>query len=70
LSVALERGQRVFDAGIDADLDALGDLIDQINSAKAPDELICDPLMRQVRERASEILRAIDRFDQPPGRSR
>jgi hypothetical protein len=60
LEQALDAGDSVFGSQIDEQLRALGDLLVKIDSAQAPDELIDDPRMRLVRQRAASIAQAID----------
>lgn len=60
LDLALERDQPIFGTTIDADLQALGDLIARMDSSRSPDEIVGDPVMSRVRDRATAILQALD----------
>jgi hypothetical protein len=55
----LEQGRTVFDAEVDAELRALGALLQRIDPFRDPDDIIDDPLMADARRRAAAILDAI-----------
>jgi hypothetical protein len=59
LGPALDSGHPVFAPAIDAELRALDDLLRRVDDTQRPDELVQDPAMRPVRDRAAAILRAI-----------
>lgn len=65
LDAALENNERVFGAAIDRDLAALGDLVTKVDGDLSPDDLIRQPGMRLIRERASAILKEIDNQEEP-----
>jgi hypothetical protein len=55
----LERGRPVFGGEADGELRALSSLVDRIDEWRDPMEIIDDPLMAEVRERAAAILHLI-----------
>jgi hypothetical protein len=56
LDIVLERGQVVFGHDVDARLTALGDLVQQVDAYRSPDQVIDDPAMERVRVAAAAIL--------------
>src|SRR5437868_2760160 len=53
LNLALDAGSEVLGSTIDNHLQVIRDLVGRIDSARTPDEVIEDPLMQQVRNRAA-----------------
>ena len=56
----LDAGREVFGAPVDEELRALSRLVDKVEDQRAPDVILRDPLMEQVRERAAAALVALD----------
>jgi hypothetical protein len=60
LSDALERTDPVYGSQLDDEFRRLDDLVSRIDAARSPAEILRDPLLIEVRQLASEILRALD----------
>ncbi|MGE4409754.1 MAG: hypothetical protein AB7D33_04180 [Sphingobium sp.] len=59
LALDLDRGRIVFDSTADAMLKKLDMLISQIDANQAPNQIIADDQMREVRQLASTLLRLV-----------
>jgi hypothetical protein len=60
LGDALERTHPVYGSQVDDEFRRLDRLVSRIDGARSPDEILRDPLLAEVRQLASEILRAFD----------
>ncbi len=59
LGDAFRSGQSVFGEKADQALHELSDIIDKVNYKVPPQELLDDPLVQKVREKAAEALQLI-----------
>jgi hypothetical protein len=60
LGDALERTDPVYGSQVDDEFRRLDRLVSRIDGARSPAEILRDPLLAEVRQLASEILRALD----------
>ncbi len=60
LANALERTDPVYGSQVDDEFRRLDGLVSCIDGTRSPDEILRDPLLAEVRQLASEILRALD----------
>jgi hypothetical protein len=60
ISVDLDAGREVFGAPVDDELRAISRLVERVGWQRAPDEIIGDPVMQQLRERAARVLAALE----------
>jgi hypothetical protein len=55
-----ERCPSVFGDAIDRDLQEIHRLVREVGYDRPPDEVIDDPLMSEIRDRAAAVLRALE----------